>query len=93
MYENQEKSVSDIQIPFHLIMISFVFSICPPLDRIDMMLERPAESIYAAISIFFTCSTRRQCFENEVPNRIEKEYGERLKRMPNEYDPKEWAGA
>ena len=55
-----------------------------------MVLERPAESIYAAIPSVLTCSTRRQCFENEIPNRIEKEYGERLKRMPNEYDPKEW---
>ena len=60
------------------------------LDSIDMVFERPSESIYASTQSILTCSTQSQCFENEMPIHIEEEYGELLQKVPDEYDPKEW---
>ena len=52
------------------------------LGYIEMVFERPSESIYAATTS--TCSTRSQCFKNEVPIRIEEEYGKLLEEPPAE---------
>ena len=60
------------------------------LGYIEMVFERPSESIYAATTSTLTCSTRSQCFKNEVPIRIEEEYGELLEEPPAEYDPTDW---